>query len=195
MLTAAHVLPPYARLSAADLRWATVPAAGLPADALTRQEQAVGQVTRGLIPQGEVLRAAHLSSDAGGVLALQLRGSSLRAVALPGDVVGSLLQRVAPGDRLELVAVLPVHTDKLNTTIASQVSAGAQVLEVIPPDPSGRSDDKGSVVVALAQEEAARVALALAGGKLFVEAMPAGLERAPAMAPLAPENMATEGGR
>jgi len=195
VLVAARDLPPHTRLAESDLRRSILPPGGVPGDAVPNEGMAVGKVTRGLLLEGEVLRSGHMTSDTGGVLALQLRGSGLRAMALPGEVVGNLRDRIAPGDRLELVAVLPVRTEKQNTTVASQVAAGAQVLEVIRPEPDAPSDEKGSVLVAMTQEEAAKVALAVAGGRLFVTALPAGMERAPAMAPQTPEGLTAAGGR
>lgn len=160
----ARDLPPGAAITAADLAVRRLPAAAVPPGAIGASQRPEGWRVRYGLVAGDVLREAHLVRQ-GSDVALrlgELPGASdagFRAVAIPGDLV-PVRHRLVPGDRLDLVGVVPVGASHAAVPIGT-----AAVLDVVagtgPSDPS-------VVLVALRPDQVARFALALRLGSVLV---------------------------
>lgn len=168
---AARDLPPGSELSAADFRQREVPAAARPAGAVADQHEVVGRRLRYGLAAGDVVRAAHLveaESDLAARLAEQ--GPEMRAVLLPPEVVGAP-ERLAPGEQLDLVAILPLRTETEQTHAAVQLGQ-ATVLEVV----RDYRDEAVGVLAAIPAEVALRYTLAARAGDVAALVRPGGSE-------------------
>ncbi|HVV37104.1 MAG TPA: Flp pilus assembly protein CpaB [Acidimicrobiales bacterium] len=140
-------------LTNASVRRTRLPRGVVPAGALDGARSPVGDATRVTVAIGEVVLAARLARHgARGVAAMVPAG--YRALALPND---EHTPELAPGDRVDVIATFDVGDD-LAVAAAPEpsitVAAGAEVLAVAAR----------TVTVAVPEDDAPRVALALAKG-------------------------------
>lgn len=152
VLTAAHDLPAGAVLSAQDLRTADVPAALVPAGALTDAGAAAGRVVAGPVRAGEPLTDVRLLGAA-----LLPAGSQVAApVRLAEPATAALVQA---GDRVDVLSASPE-----GGAAAEVVATGLSVLSV--PDLSDAAGEGALVVVAASRAAASRLAAAAVTGRL-----------------------------
>lgn len=152
VVVAARDLGSGTALTAGDVTVATWPAALVPAGALRAPEQAGGRILAGAARSGEPLTDVRL---AGPESAARLTGRTDAAavpVRLPDPDVAALL---VPGSRVDVVT--PGRDDR-----PVVLAADAAVLTVLAaaPDAPGRAPPGRLVLVALARDDAARVAAA-----------------------------------
>ncbi len=177
-------LPPGTRLTRGDLEIRTLPSAAVPGGSIRDRQAAVGQRVRFGVARGDVLRQSHLvpegDSDIGRTLAEH--GSGYRAVTLPGEMVPAV-DRLIPGDRLELIGVLPVQDEVTHSYIAMPLGT-AIVIEVI--EPKGQTEHP-SVLVAMEADNVSGLALTMRTGSLMVTVQ--GEEETVPVAPLSLEEL------
>lgn len=156
-------LPPGSEVTAQDLAVRQVPESGMPEGAIREQQEAVGKRLRFGLVAGDVVRTLHLVKEASSEIPQRVTtlGGEYRAVMIPGELVPATL-RLVPGDRLELLGVLPIQDSTRNTTVVMPVGL-ATILDI----PRSESD-RGMVLVALQAEEVARLALTMRSGTLVV---------------------------
>jgi Flp pilus assembly protein CpaB len=173
-------LPPGAEIAAADLSVTKIPKAAVPAGAIQAGKVAVGRRVRLGLAQGDILREQHLTPQGAGDVPQKLSGmgEAYKAVMLPGELVPAL-ERLIPGDKLELTSVLPVEEEQRGTTIAMPLGV-ATVLEV--RQAQGQTD-RSIVLVALKAEDVSKLALTMRSGTLQVAVQGKGQEGM-AVAPL-----------
>jgi Flp pilus assembly protein CpaB len=144
-------------IAAAAVRRTALPRGVIPEGALAAATPPVGDATRVAPAPGEVVLAARLAQrGARGVAAMLPPGA--RAVALPNDEHTPV---VRVGDRVDVIATFDVGDDLENANTAAPavaVAAGAEVLAVAPR----------ALTVAVAADDAPRVAFALAKGAVTV---------------------------
>lgn len=161
-------LPPGAILAAADFEPKDVPEKGVPSGAVSDPQAAEGRRLRTSLVAGDALREGHLFQGEGGDLPARLAqlGSEYRAIALPDEVIPAL-HRLAPGDRLEIAAVLPHRSGAVNTEVAAWVSAGT-VIEVI----TDKDDVPVAALLAVKVKDVPKLALALRAGTVMATITP-----------------------
>lgn len=148
-------------VQAADLVSRSVPAGAAPPQAITSRDQAVGKRLRYGLAAGDLVRAPHLV-DGKSDVAEQLKGMGpvYRLLSIPASSVPAA-DRIVPGDRLEVTAVLPLTEKGATTTVA--VALG----EVVVVDVVGAKDsEKGSVFVAVTDEQLPRIAVSQKAGTI-----------------------------
>lgn len=177
VIVVAHDLPPGATLTAADLETRKVAASAVPGEAIRTAKDAVGKRIRFGLAGGDYLRRQHLAPDDAGDVAgkVAAMGEEYRAVMLPGELVPAM-DRLLPGDRLELTGVLPVQDGRSNTNVAVPLGV-ATVMDV--KEAKGQTD-KATVLVAMRAGEVPKLALTMRVGALTVAVEAAGKEAAPA---------------
>lgn len=158
-------LPPGTTVTERDVATRQVSDAAVPDGAVKQKDELIGRRTRYGLVAGDLIRSRHLvplgSSDIARAVADQ--GEEYRAVMIPGDLIPAL-DRLVPGDRLELIGVLPVRDSNTNTSVAVHLGF-ATVLDV---QLSKGSNDKSTVLVTLRATEVSRLALTLRSGSLMV---------------------------
>ncbi|GEA16302.1 hypothetical protein E308F_25460 [Moorella sp. E308F] len=138
-------------LAAGDLTVSLLPRSALYKDALASVSQAVGQVARGFIPAGTVMRASMLlPPDKAGISGILSEYPGLVAVAVKVDIETNLAGALQAGDKVQVIAR---HKDAGGGR-HEVVASAAPVLAV---------NDKG-VILGLTPEENGRYQQALAGG-------------------------------
>lgn len=138
-------------LAAGDVTVVPVPKAALYKDTLPAVGQAVGQVARGFIPAGTVIRASMLLPPAkAGISGLLSDYPGLVALAVKADIETNLAGVLQPGDKVQVMARYKDAKGGRYEVLASS----APVLVV---------NDKG-VLLGLTPEENSRYQQALAGG-------------------------------
>lgn len=171
-------LPPGSEITDLDLQASLLPAGAVPAGAIKSKQQATGLRVRFGLMSGDIVREAHLvpkgSSELG--QALQEKGPQYRAVMLPAELVPAI-DRLLPGDKLELTGVLPFNDLQTSTKVAVPLGT-AIVLEVRKAQ--GQTDQT-AVLVALQASEVSRLALTMRTGNLMVAVRGDDTEPAPAM--------------
>lgn len=153
------------------------PELGLPPDAVRNPAEAAGAVALvGGLP-GDVVRSGALAATDGSDrrLAVLLAADPGRvAYALPGDVASGAGSLIPPGGAVDVYGVLDLPVAGGTSPTAVLIVPGAPVLLTRPPSDSG---GPGVLVVSLTREEAARVALAQARGKVLVAQVAPGAPR------------------
>ncbi|HEY3367370.1 MAG TPA: SAF domain-containing protein [Symbiobacteriaceae bacterium] len=190
VLVVNHDLPPGATITDNDVDAKALPVGGVPAQAIRERNKAVGQRVRFGIVAGDVLQTGQLVRK-GGDIANQVAGmgEEYRAVMIPGDLVPAI-DRLVPGDRLELTGVLPYQEQKANTTITVPLGI-ATVLDV---PRMGSQNDRSVVLVAVKGHEASALGLAMKSGTLMVAVLGNDKE-SPAAPPLRLDIMTSTAGQ
>jgi Flp pilus assembly protein CpaB len=129
----------------------------VPAGAVDAATSPVGEATRVTLAVGEVVLTARLAGrGAHGIAAMVAPG--YRAIALPNDEHTPVAQ---VGDRVDVIATFDVGNDVETDSAAAPsvaIASGAEVLAVAPR----------TLTVAVAVDDAPRVAFALAKGAVTV---------------------------
>lgn len=159
VVAVAH-LPRGSRIEATGIRTAEVPAALLPAGALTAAPQAVGATLTSDVAEGEILTEARLAR-AGPVAALVPKG--FRAISVTVAMAPGLL---APGDRVDVLAVAP------GRPFAETLAEGVEVLAV--REAAVAEASVATVLLLVTPEQAASLAAGRAGAELTLTVLPAG---------------------
>jgi Flp pilus assembly protein CpaB len=148
-------------VQAADLVSRSVPAGAAPPQAIKSRDEAVGKRLRYGLAAGDLVRAPHLVDGKSDVAQqLTAMGPAFRLLSLPANSVPAA-QRLVPGDRLEVTAVLPL-TEK-----GAQTSVAVDLGEVVVVDLVGVQDgEKGSVFVAVTAEQLPRIAVSQKTGTI-----------------------------
>lgn len=156
-------LPPGSVLTAGDFEPKEVPEKGVPPGAVQDPGTVEGRRLYSSLVAGDTLRTGHVFDGEGGDLPARLAelGSEYRAIALPSEVIPAL-GRLAPGDRLEVVAVVPHRSGTANTEVAIWVSAGT-VIEII----ADRDESPLAALLAVRVEDVPKLALALRAGTVM----------------------------
>lgn len=148
-----------------------LPAAGLPPDVLTPDTDLADTVVKHGLTAGDILRAGHLVAfgQPAGLLTARITALNdplLRAMEVPVEAVAGMLAGMQAGDRVDLVAVLPLKDQKtgIETVVAKTVLQDVPVVGVRPPEDAGT----GVLVVGVYPDQAEILALARTQGKLFV---------------------------
>jgi pilus assembly protein CpaB len=172
-------LPPGAILADGDLKVLKVASGAVPDGAVADPKAVVGRRVRYGLVAGDLLREAHLVAQGNSDVSVKVaeKGSEYRAVMLPGELVPAV-DRLVPGDQLELTGVLPIQDVKNSTTVALHVGT-ASVLDVLASKGQGGTD-KTTVLVALPSTEISRLALTMRSGSLTVAVRGIGQNTQPA---------------
>ena len=181
IVLATHTVEIGSVVRAADVAVRSMPAAFLPTGALATTDVVVGRTVAVPLFQGSAVLAGHLAPDGlEGVAALLPAGT--RAVAVPAGPASVVVRR---GDRVDVLATFDPPPAGEEPTFP--VAEAAPVLDVGPE----------AVTVAVAPEEAKRVAYAVAAGvvtlTLTAEVTPAVPARLPRPAPGTPRTGGTSG--
>ncbi|MDG2520725.1 Flp pilus assembly protein CpaB [Caulobacter segnis] len=158
-------------LSPADLRVSDADTAP-PADALPSPSAAGGQLASMDIPQGATVTRAMLTPIQTAPLALQVP-QGLRAISLDADVEAGVARRIAPGDRVDVQAVL---ADRVFGGMGSGPDAGRAVtlmtnVLILAVGEAGAADQgvgARAVTLALSPEQVPDFMLARSLGKVFL---------------------------
>ena len=181
VVVATHAVEIGAMVRAADVVLRSIPAAFLPEGALATTREVVGRTVVVPLLRGSAVVAAHLAPDGlEGVTALLPAGA--RAVAVPSGPASVVLRR---GDRVDILATFDPPPAGEEPTFP--VAEAAPVVDVGPE----------AVTVAVAPEEARRVAYAVAAGVvtlvLTAEVRPAAPARPVPQPPGTPRTGGTTG--
>lgn len=175
---AAHDLSPGMVLQARDLRAREIAASAVPEGAVTDPKAVEGKRMKTALIEGDFVREGHFTDASSDVSAqLAQMGDDYRAMMLSADILPAM-DRLTPGDYLELTAVLPVKLPgSEDATQAAVFVTHGTVIDVL------KSDSKVSGLLLAVKEEAVpRIALALRLGTVTASFLPAGVE------PQEPEN-------
>lgn len=157
-------------LTPGDLAVRSVAEELAPANALRRVGDALGLTPRAPLLEGQVVLASTVSAEA-----VELRGWSIetgmRAIAIPVRVVDAIGGAIAPGARVDVLAI-PVSGRAPAERTAEVLLTGAVVLDLraesgsayVPHEARGAGsvDRLASVVIAIAAADEARIADRLA---------------------------------
>jgi Flp pilus assembly protein CpaB len=143
-------------VAAASVQRTRLPRGVIPDGALDAATSPVGDAARVALARGEVVLAQRLAGRGAGGVAAMLR-AGWRALALPNDEHIPLLR---VGDRVDVIATFNVGDDLQSADAAPSVAVAtnAEVLAVAPR----------TLTVAVATDDASRVAFALAKGAVTV---------------------------
>ncbi len=172
VLIAAGDVAPRAQVGA--VKKVTLPAAGVPEDAVTDESALSEKVSRGFIPGGTVLREAMLQPRwaAGAAGALAEIGREYRLVALPVTLETSVGGCAATGDRVDLYALGKEGEAELVVSDVLVFSGPG-----VPSQPPGKGlgslgsqeqKSQDAVVLALRAAEVEKVLDSLAKGERLV---------------------------
>lgn len=158
VLVAAVDIAPRSQVHVSAVRKVSLPAAGVPGDAMTSEAALSGKAARGFIPAGTVLREAMFQPrwSMGAAGSLAEIGSEYRLVALPVSLDTSVGNCVAAGDRIDLYAV---KKDGSHALVVSNVLVfSGPGLPSRPPAKGigavgGQAEQKGSDAVVLVLHE------------------------------------------
>ena len=167
MIVAAQDVGAIRPLTAADLEVRTVPPDALPAGAIASVDEAIGRVPIAPLWQGQPLVTQALAADAAVFhTGLTLRPGE-RAVAIPVVAVSAVGGAIAPGARVDVVAVPLIGKAPAGRTV-ELLAADALVLDVRSesgapyqprrPDATASVDRIGSVIIAIAPSDEIRFA-------------------------------------
>ncbi len=165
VLVAARDLETSAPLAEADIVTRALPADAVPAGALREPQAAVGRFLRVPHGAGQLVLAGSLADDAA-VFASGLQPpTGMRAIALPVSASTALGGALAPGLRVDVIAV-PISGKAPPARGVELVASRAVVLDVRTEtgQPLGRSpsrgtpDRLGSIVIAIAPSDELRFA-------------------------------------
>lgn len=175
VVVAARDIDAYSNLGAASARVESMPAAGLPDDALRSLQEIDGKYARTAILAGAPIRKANLASAAGkGLLGSQLtdlKQPDLRAFAVPYASDTAVGGRIVSGDRVDIIAAVRIDSSSGSLSVAKTIAAGVQVLDVTQGDTSA-GDAKRTVVVAVSPAQAEDIAYALVAGTVRLSLNP-----------------------
>lgn len=184
VVVAAREIPPNSVISPEDLKVEARPTSGLPADAVLNIGDVAGMLAKGHLLTGDVVRAGHAVAREGGPLsAVAEQYPDQRIISLGAELAEGLFAQLKPGDRIDVLGVLQVQTDKVNETRIGVLAGGVPIVAIEQPKSGGAltSESGGSLLLAVAPEQSQAIKLAQAAGKLFVQ-----LTTAPADAPRPP---------
>lgn len=180
VLVAAADIAPRSQVHVTAVLKVSLPAAGVPGDAMTNEAALSGKVARGFIPTGTVLREAMFQPrwSAGAAGSLAEIGPEYRLVALPVSLDTSVGNCVAAGDRIDLYVVKKDGSHGLvvaNTLVFSGPGSPSS-----PPAKGigtlgGQTEQKGveAVILILPESDVDRVVGALSeGGRLIAVLRP-----------------------
>lgn len=167
MVVAAQDLALIRPLTADDVEVRSVPPDALPAGAVSRVEDVIGRVPVAPLWQGQPLVAQALADDAAVFhTGLTLRPGE-RAVAIPVAAVSAVGGAIAPGARVDVLAVPLIGRAPAGRTV-ELLAANALVLDVRtesgvpyvprPRDPTLAADRIGSVIIAISPSDEIRFA-------------------------------------
>ena len=156
-------------LTADDLELRALPPDTLPDGAVTRLEEALGRVPISPLWRGQTLVARGLAGDTASFHTGLVTPAGFRAIALPMSAAGAVGGAIAPGARVDVLAV-PVlgrapagrTTELLATAVLVldvRTESGTPVLSTASArPPSGQLERVGSVVVAIQPADEIRFA-------------------------------------
>jgi Flp pilus assembly protein CpaB len=158
-------LPPGTLVTDRDITTKQMPVGAMPAGVVTAKNGVVGHRVRFGMANGDVLRETHLVTQASSEIPQKVSamGDDYRAVMVPSELVPAF-ERLIPGDRLEMLAILPIQEGPKGTN--KLIALG--IATVIDTPQNRGSADKGTVLVALRTADVARYALAARSGNLVV---------------------------
>ena len=125
VVVAAHDLRAGHTLADSDLSLQAMPASSVASDALTDSKQAVGQTLKIDRGQGDILR----SSNLGELITLQ---PDERAVAVKVTDTTGLVGLLVPGQKVGIVASVPVQSNTTQGTFSKATIEGLRVLYLDP---------------------------------------------------------------
>lgn len=160
-----------------------MPPAGLPGDAISDAKYlATGVSTRTMYPGDLVRQCAIVDvNDKAGTFGLfparlaGLKDRTLRAVEVPIDMSPGLLFGLRPGDKVDIVATYAAQEGQDKQVMARTVVEGAPVVGVRAPG-EDEGGGNGALIVALSQKQNEALAAAREMGKVYVSAVPMGLQ-------------------
>jgi pilus assembly protein CpaB len=135
VVVAAHDLPAGHTLVAGDLSLVALPASSVASDALTNTRLAVGQTLKIDRGQGDILRTSNL----GEMITLQ---PDERAVAVKVTDETGLVGLLVPGDKIGIVASIPMQSQDTQGTFSKATLEGLRVLYL---DPRFAASDNSSL--------------------------------------------------
>lgn len=161
VVTVSRSIPRGSLLGRDDLAMLPKPSNFTPPDAITSVDEAVGQVLRADLVEGEVLTQTRLASGAGPVAALVPDG--LSAIVVTTGLPEGLL---IPGDRIDLVATYG-GGQPWSETVATQI----EVLDVLPTASGTITEGTGGVQLVLLVDDTSAQEIAHAKAFAQIEAI------------------------
>jgi len=164
-----------------ELRW--LPADAVPADALTDTVAAIGRFPRGPLWPGQVLLAGSVARTTAMFQSGLVPPTGYRAVAIPVAAHQALGGAIAPGARVDVIAV-PLPGREQDEGLAELLTEAALVIDVrgehggpITPDDTAGSavaprERLGSVVIAVAASEELMIAERIARSAFVLVLVP-----------------------
>lgn len=163
VVVAARDLDTTVALLESDLVTRSFPADAVPGGALRATGTAVGRFLRSPLAAGQLILARSLADDAAVFAAGVEPPTGMRAIALPVTAATALGGALAPGLRVDVIAV-PIAGKAPPTRGVELIASRAMVLDVrsegghaVGADPR-RLDRLGSIVIAIAPSDELRVA-------------------------------------
>ena len=177
VVVAARDLDTTVALTESDLVTRSFPADAVPGDAVRETDTAVGRFLRSPLAAGQLILARSLADDAA-VFAIGIEPpTGMRAIALPVTAATALGGALAPGLRVDVIAV-PVAGKAPPTRAVELIASRAMVLDVrseggqaLGADPR-RLDRLGSIVIAIAPSDELRVAERIATSTFVIAFAP-----------------------
>ncbi len=161
----ARDLPAFTEVESSDLRLEDRPAAGLHPETVLEPRGIVGRYTLVDMFGGEPLLIGRLSRGEGDRISLRLPGDR-RAFAVPAGSQGLWGQIVLPGDSVDVIWTSPETRDL--EAFATTILTNIPVVDVIREPGGLRGADVLAVIVEVEGTGAARLALALASGRVSI---------------------------
>jgi Flp pilus assembly protein CpaB len=167
-------------LAADDLATLSLPLDAIPAGAIGEARAAVGRYLRAPLTTGQLVLSGALADDAA-LFASGLRPpAGMRAIAVPVTVAHALGGALAPGVRVDVIAV-PIAGKAPASRPIELVASRAVVLDVRgesgialgrPPARGGALERLGSIVIAIAPSDELRLAERIATSTFVVALAP-----------------------
>ena len=179
VLVAARELETLAPLADGDLVTRAFPADAVPAGALRDAGSAVGRFLRAPIGAGQLLLAGSLADDAAVFTSGLQPPTGMRAIALPVSASTALGGALAPGLRVDVIAV-PISGKAPASRVVELVAVRAVVLDVRSESGQplhrqqarGALERLGSIVIAIAPSDELRVAERIATSTFVIAYAP-----------------------
>lgn len=166
-------------LTDGDLVTRPFPADALPAGVLRDQSAAVGRFLRAPLGAGQFVLASSIADDAALFASGIQPPTGMRAIALPVSASSALGGALAPGLRVDVIAV-PVGGKAPPSRGVELVASRALVLDVrsesghaiVRPQVRGAPDRLGSIVIAIAPSDELRLAERIATSTFVIALAP-----------------------
>lgn len=172
VLVATRDIPAYSAVQPNDFTTEMRPRVAVPEDALRDRSGVGGMVAQGALLKGDVVRAGHLTKQQGSPLSAKLSLTpDLRVISLTPESMEGLQSQVSVGDQIDVLGVMQVSNGKVNEARIGVLAPNAKVVAIATPQKeSGLGGTQAAtVLVAVTPEQAQKIKLSQATGKVFVQ--------------------------